>query len=111
MDKMLELSVLLETGGIAQWRGILSIFFIVLALLLIIFVLFRQTDSGGLSSAFGGGGGDGAFGAKGHKVLDRVISWMCGLFIVLALLIAYVSKSGDYLSSPSKNTPSENSQE
>ena len=74
-------------------RQALSIAFIILAIALILFVLFRQTDSTGLAAAFGGGGGggEGAFGAKTQKVADKVIAWMCGLFMVVALLIAYVS--------------------
>ena len=73
-------------------KSVFQVVFIILAVTLILFVLFRQTDSTGLAAAFGGGGGgEGAFGAKTQKVADKVIAWMCGLFMVLALLIAYVS--------------------
>lgn len=102
---------------IAQVRSALTIVFVALCLLIIVFVLFRQTDSSGLSAAFGGGGGggggEGAFGAKSHKVVDKVIGWMCGFFVVLALLIAFVSSEQTSLGSPDDipaDTPSEPSE-
>ena len=96
-------------ADIAGVRSALSIIFIVLSLVMILFILFRQTDSTGLASAFGGGsvGGEGAFGAKGQKVADKVIAWMCGLFIILSLLIAYTASHSAPDKQP-KDSTSEN---
>ncbi len=92
---MPELLLVAEGGLLGALQGILFIFFMLIAIGIILFVLFRHTDSAGLGGAFGGGavGGEGAFGAKGHKVADKVIAWMCGLFVVLCLLLAHISST------------------
>lgn len=95
MDATLTAMPLLQSAAFEGVRNMLIFAHVGLALLIIIFVLFRQTDSQGLAGAFGGagggGGGEGAFGAKTQKVADKVIAWMCGLFLVLSLLIATIS--------------------
>jgi|GEM_PF-4449512 len=100
---------------IAPVRSALTIVFVVLCLLIIVFVLFRHSDSSGLAAAFGGGGGggggDGAFGAKSHKVVDKVVAYMCGFFVVLALLIAFVSSEQTSLGEEQSTDTQENSGE
>jgi len=90
---MPELLLVAEGGALGALQNLLFLFFVVIAVGIILFVLFRHTDSAGLGGAFGGGavGGEGAFGAKGHKVADKVIAWMCGLFVVLCLLLAHIA--------------------
>src|SRR5690606_8430511 len=73
---------------------ILAIVFVINAVALIVFVLFRQSDAGGIGAAFGGGEGGGAFGTKGQAVVDKVITFMGGTFIVLALVFSLVSTGG-----------------
>lgn len=73
---------------------VMAILFVALSLALIVFVLFRQSDSGGIGAAFGGGEGGGAFGTKGQAVVDKVITFMGGAFIVLALIFNLLSTQG-----------------
>lgn len=73
---------------------ILAIVFVINAVALVVFVLFRQSDAGGIGAAFGGGEGGGAFGTKGQAVVDKVITFMGGTFIVLALVFSLVSTGG-----------------
>jgi protein translocase SecG subunit len=82
-----------DSDGLSLLRNALFVLFAILSCGIIIFVLFRHTDTQGLGGAFGAGavGGEGAFGAKSHKVADKVIAWMCGIFLVLSLIIANVS--------------------
>jgi len=82
-----------DAGGMGFLRNVLFVMFAILSCGIILFVLFRHTDTQGLGGAFGAGavGGEGAFGAKSHKVADKVIAWMCGIFLVLSLIIANVS--------------------
>lgn len=82
-----------DSDGLSLIRNALFVMFAVLSCGIILFVLFRHTDTQGLGGAFGAGavGGEGAFGAKSHKVADKVIAWMCGIFLVLSLIIANVS--------------------
>ncbi|NUQ35479.1 MAG: preprotein translocase subunit SecG [Planctomycetaceae bacterium] len=95
-------------------RSYLTIAFVALSIILILFVLFRQTDSTGLAAAFGGGGGtgEGAFGAKSQKVADKVIGWLCGLFIILSLLIAVAgsSRGSDIVAAPESDKPASNNE-
>lgn len=91
--------------ALAPVRQVMIVVFAVLCLALILFVLFRQADSTGLAAAFGGGGsGEGAFGAHSQKVADKVIAWMCGLFIVLSLMIAVAGTSQTDLGGKDKAT-------
>lgn len=82
-----------DGGLLGTLRSALFVLFALLSIGIILFVLFRHTDTSGLGGAFGAGGlsGEGAFGAKSHKVADKVIAWMCGIFVVLSLLIANIS--------------------
>lgn len=73
---------------------IMAIIFVALSLALIVFVLFRQSDSGGIGAAFGGGEGGGAFGTKGQAVVDKVITFMGGAFIIMALIFNLLSTQG-----------------
>ena len=73
---------------------LLGVIFVVNCVALMIFVLFRQSDAGGIGAAFGGGEGGGAFGTKGQAVVDKVITFMGGTFIVLALVFSLVSTGG-----------------
>lgn len=86
-------TLLATEGGLEALQMVLFFVFAVICVGIILFVLFRHTDSQGLGGAFGAGsvGGEGAFGAKSHKVADKVIAWMCGIFVVLSLILANVS--------------------
>lgn len=107
----MTLSLLAETGALGAVQNILLGLFILLSLVLTIFVLFRQTDSSGLAAAFGGGsvGGDGAFGAKTQKVADKVIGWMCALFILLSLLLAALYSGRQLVNTGAGDTPAQES--
>jgi protein translocase SecG subunit len=70
---------------------ILGTIFMVNCIAMIVFVLFRQTDTGGVGAAFGGGDGGGAFGTKGQSMVDKVLMFMGGTFIVLSLIFNLVS--------------------
>jgi preprotein translocase subunit SecG len=72
----------------------LGVIFVINCVALLVFVLFRQSDSGGIGAAFGGGDGGGAFGTKGQAVVDKVITFMGGTFIVLALVFNLLSTGG-----------------
>ncbi len=73
--------------------GVLSVLFTVTALLIILMVLFRPSEGGGLSGAFGGMGGDTAFGVKATQVIDKIIASVAIGFVLLAILIAWLTNS------------------
>lgn len=85
------MNMLAQTGPNTTLLTLLGILFVVNCVALIVFVLFRQSDSGGIGAAFGGGDGGGAFGTKGQAVVDKVITFMGAMFIVVALVFNIVS--------------------
>jgi protein translocase SecG subunit len=70
---------------------VLGTIFMINCVAMIVFVLFRQTDTGGVGAAFGGGDGGGTFGTKGQAMVDRVLMFMGGSFIVFSLIFNLVS--------------------
>ena len=81
--------------------GLLYVIFTMAALLLILMVLFRPTEGSGLSGAFGGIGGDTAFGVKATQVIDKAVMWVAGVFILLAVVLAFIkAHPGDAAAAP-----------
>jgi preprotein translocase subunit SecG len=78
-----------QGGDALIW--LLGTVFVINAVAMIVFVLFRQGDSGGIGAAFGGGDSGGAFGTKGQKVVDKVLTFMGATFIVLAFVFNFAS--------------------
>lgn len=78
--------------------GVLSIVLLVLFVLVSLFLIFLVSIQGESSSSLGGifGGNDSnsSFGGKTNKVINRLTAWVCGAFLVLAILVAMVNKSG-----------------
>ena len=70
----------------------LWVIFFLVSLLLIAIVLLQEGKGGGLGSAFGGAGGE----AFGHGVggINKVTSWLAGIFGVLALVLAWIETQG-----------------
>ena len=64
---------------------ILQILLIILGILLTILVMCRKGEVGGLSGAFGGLGGDTAFGVKAQKQLDKIITWLAFIFLLIVI--------------------------
>jgi preprotein translocase subunit SecG len=71
----------------ATLYSILQIALIVFGILLTILVMCRKGEVGGLSGAFGGLGGDTAFGVKAQKQLDKIITYIAILFLVIVILM------------------------
>lgn len=69
-------------------------FFYIAAILLILLVLFRPSEGSGLSGAFGGMGGDTVFGVRATQVIDKIIAGVTVVFILVAMVLAYVSAHG-----------------
>lgn len=90
----------------------LGVIFVINAVALLVFILFRQSEAGGIGAAFGGGDSGGAFGTKGQQVVDKVITFMGGTFIVLALVFNLLSTSGSRGGGSDLNeTPTETTQD
>jgi preprotein translocase subunit SecG len=75
--------------------GILSVFllvfFIIIAVLLVLLVLVQNDDGEGLGGIFGGGSSS-AFGSRSGNVLTRATSVLGGLFLVISLGLALLSR-------------------
>ncbi len=71
---------------------------IIVAILLIVVILMQSSKGGGLSGAFGGAGGGGGqslFGGRGAaSFLQKVTVGLAVVFMVLALIINLVGRSG-----------------
>jgi preprotein translocase subunit SecG len=104
------MNFLAQTGPNPTLLTALGILFVVLCVTLIVFVLFRQSDSGGIGAAFGGGDGGGAFGTKGQAVVDKVITFMGAMFIVLALVFNLVSTGAHKSTTTGVDTQQESDQ-
>ncbi len=75
----------------------LMFIYIVVCFGLILAVLLQSSKGGGLAGAFGGGGGDmgAVFGGRGAaNFLSKLTTILATAFMVLALIISFVSKSG-----------------
>src|SRR3954463_8951347 len=68
--------------------------FIIVCLFMILLVLIQKGRGGGLASAFGGGGGNTAFGSKTGDVLTWATSIIFGVFLILAVILNLMTRSG-----------------
>lgn len=68
---------------------------VIISLGLIGVVLIQSGRGGGLSGAFGTGEGQAVFGSRAGDVLTHATTWFAVLFMVLCLLVAYVSKHAE----------------
>lgn len=72
---------------------ILLIIFGIIAVFLTIIVALQGDEDSGIGGIFGGNGGS-LFGASTSKVIIKITAFLAALFLVLALTIAIVNKSG-----------------
>ncbi len=70
---------------------ILLVIFVIAALLLILLVALQSDGGSGLGGVFGGGS-DSTFGGQGNKVLTKITAIVGGSFLVIALLLAVMTK-------------------
>ncbi|MDR1467991.1 MAG: preprotein translocase subunit SecG [Spirochaetaceae bacterium] len=71
---------------------ILLVLFVVVAILLILLVLVQNEEGDSLGGVFAGGGGS-AFGSRSGNILTRASSVLGGLFLVLAFVMALLTRS------------------
>ncbi|MDR1232187.1 MAG: preprotein translocase subunit SecG [Spirochaetaceae bacterium] len=71
---------------------VLLVLFVIVAVLLILLVLVQNEEGGGLGGVFAGGGSS-AFGSRSGNILSRVSSVLGGLFLVLAFVMALLTRS------------------
>ena len=74
--------------------GLFITLFVIVSILLILLVLIQKGRGGGLASAFGGGGGNTAFGSKTGDVLTWATSIIFGVFLLLAVILNLMTRSG-----------------
>jgi len=76
--------------------GVLSvinlILFIIVSLLLIFLVAIQDEQSEGLGGIFGGGSQT-AFGSQTSSIVTKATGLLAALFLVLALLVAFINKT------------------
>ncbi len=72
-------------------KTILHVLFVLVSVILVAIVLMQEGKGGGLGSAFGGAGGE----AFGHGVggINRFTAIVAGVFMLLALGMAFFYKS------------------
>jgi preprotein translocase subunit SecG len=71
---------------------VLLVLFVIVAILLILLVLVQNEEGDSLGGVFAGGGGS-AFGSRSGNILTRVSSVLGGLFLVLAFVMALLTRS------------------
>jgi preprotein translocase subunit SecG len=71
---------------------ILLVLFVIVAILLILLVLVQNEEGDSLGGVFAGGGGS-AFGSRSGNILTRASSVLGGLFLVLAFVMALLTRS------------------
>ncbi len=71
---------------------ILLVLFVIVSLLLIFLVAVQDEQSEGLGGIFGGGSNT-AFGSHASSVVTKATGTLAVLFLVLALVVAFVNKS------------------
>ena len=74
---------------------ILLVLFVIVSLLLIFLVAIQSEDNTGLGGIFGGNS-DTAFGGRSNHVINKITAYLLAAFVVLAILVAVVNKSGEY---------------
>jgi preprotein translocase subunit SecG len=72
---------------------ILLVFFIIIAVLLVLLILIQNEEGDGLGGIFAGGSST-AFGSRSGNVLSRTTSILGGLFLVVSLGLALLSRTG-----------------
>ncbi len=70
---------------------LLSILFILICLLLVFMVVITPSNEGGMAAAFGGMGGDTFFGSKANQHINKFTVFLAVSFLVLAMLLNYMS--------------------
>ena len=70
------------------------VLFLTVCVFLILLVLIQKGRGGGLASAFGGAGGNTAFGSKTGDVLTWATSIIFGVFLLLAVILNLMTRSG-----------------
>jgi preprotein translocase subunit SecG len=69
--------------------------YVIVCLVLMLVILLQQGKGGDIANAFGGGSSQAAFGARaGATVLSRATTVAAVLFIVGALVLGLIGKSG-----------------
>jgi len=71
---------------------VLLVFFVIIAALLILLVLVQDEEGDSLGGLFAGGSGS-AFGSRSGNVLTRATSVLGGLFLVISLGLALLSRT------------------
>ena len=77
---------------------ILLVLFVLVSLFLIFLVSIQSEDNTGLGGIFGGSS-ESAFGGRTNRVMNKITAYTVAAFVVLALVVAFVSKSSSILSS------------
>ena len=73
---------------------ILLVLFVLVSLFLIFLVSIQSEDETGLGGIFGGNS-DSAFGGRSNKAMNKITGWTVGIFVLLAIAVAFVNKSSD----------------
>lgn len=68
--------------------GILTVVIVIVSVLLILIVLMQRPKQEGLGAAFGGGMMDSVAGAHTTDVLQKGTTWLAGIFLGTAVLLA-----------------------
>jgi preprotein translocase subunit SecG len=71
---------------------VLLVFFVIIAVLLVLLVLVQNEEGDSLGGIFAGGSGS-AFGSRSGNVLTRATSVLGGLFLVVSLGLALLSRT------------------
>ena len=74
------------------------VLFVLVSLFLIFLVSIQSEDDSGLGGIFGGSS-ESAFGGRTNRVMNKITAYTVAAFVVLALVVAFVSKSTSFLSS------------
>ncbi len=71
--------------------GLLSVVLIIVSLLLIILVLMQKTKGAEIGAVFGSGAAKAVLGASAANILTKITTWLGGIFLVLVLILSYLS--------------------
>lgn len=88
----LNLNNLPELKNMGILTVVLLVFFVIIAALLILLVLIQDEEGDSLGGLFAGGSGS-AFGSRSGNVLTRATSVLGGLFLVISLGLALLSRT------------------
>ena len=90
----------------SSWYYFLLISYSFICIIMILAILLRKGDGGGLSGAFGMGG-DSAFGVKAAQGLDKIITILACLFLVIGLFLNTSKVRSTSSDSSEPDTPAE----